>query len=264
MDLVSLLRVALRRWVILVPMLGLTVGCAFVLASSVEPDYEANATVLLIGTSNRTNTADVNPLEDLRPLNITAQALAIIMSDESVRQDLASGGNVASYAVNVQPDTPILRISARGGTPAAALGSRDALVDLLRNSLDAQQRSIDAPADTFIRAQTISTSAQARPINAARDRALVGVLALGAIASIAAAVMLDQLLSHRAGRPKRGRVAPRRDSIAEAPAVADSTATILLPPTDLLQVDDPIVDPGANDRVGDGVRSESVAGAHEP
>ncbi len=197
MDLLSLLRILVRRWMIFIPMLALTVACAYALSSSVKPDYEATAVVLLIGTGNPSATGENNPLEDLRPLNITAQALAIIMSDESVRQDLSDQGFDANYQVSVETDTPILALSARTGVRSSAIASRDALVDLLQTSLEAQQRNIGAPSARFITAQTISSSPGARPIHAARDRTLFGVLALGLAASVAAAVSIDQLLAQR-------------------------------------------------------------------
>lgn len=229
MDLLSLFQILARRWMIALPVFLLGSGVAFGVASNVEPDYEASAIVLLSG-SNPTGDSRVglNPLEDLRQLNITAQAMAIILTDATIEDDLRSRDIAADFAVSVTPNTPILTIDAQASSPPGALRSRDALVDILGQALEGQQQSVGAPANRLITPITISESSTARRIDAARNRAFFGLLALGAILAAGAAVFVDQVLPHRTRKPsiplRRDRAPADVDPHPPSPATAGDRA----------------------------------------
>ncbi|MDQ3932799.1 MAG: chain length determinant protein, partial [Actinomycetota bacterium] len=64
MDLVTFLRVLLRRWDVVLPGLLLTVVTVMAAGASVSPEYEAEGSVLLLGPATSTSSQGavaVNP-----------------------------------------------------------------------------------------------------------------------------------------------------------------------------------------------------------
>ncbi|MEZ5218831.1 MAG: LamG-like jellyroll fold domain-containing protein [Ilumatobacteraceae bacterium] len=197
MDVGTLIRILIRRWWVVLPLLGLTFGGAFWFSSSVEPAYQTKAAVLLIGPSIQGG-QEINPLAEVpRTLNTTAVAIALIVSDTEVRDELSSLGFVPTYTITVTPDTPIINVTVRSDSPEGALATLDSVVDFIRVKLDNEQSEFGSPEEQYIRTALLQRSSRAQALYGARDRVVLIVLGLGAALTAVVAVAINSLLAER-------------------------------------------------------------------
>ncbi|MGH9227706.1 MAG: lipopolysaccharide biosynthesis protein [Acidimicrobiales bacterium] len=238
-DLWASLGVIGRRWKITVPLVVLTVAAALATGSVISSNYEASASILLVGpagpdtaagTTTTTaapggsaTTATAAPVLDEREANplltlnqsliSTARATTEVISDQNTRQQLSEAGLSTDYEVTVAQKDPIMQLMVTAPQPTQALETLDALQNAILEDLNARQAQAGAPAQTHIQVQTLSTTERPRVLNAGRVRAQLVVVALGfavtAIAAFAAEAFAQRRFS--AG----GAAAPPRSTAEE-------------------------------------------------
>lgn len=193
MDLVTFLRILLRRWDVVLPGFLLTLVTTFAAGGSVTPAYEAQGSLLLFGPATGTSprgTAPINPYLNFNSsLESTAVIIAESMSSEEIVRQLADLGATAGYEVTATQKTPILTVSARGSSEAQVRHTAQLVLQRVQDELAARQQAAGAPANTLIRSQVLSpprVSVQAG--NKSRVMAAVAVLGLGTTVLLAFAV----------------------------------------------------------------------------
>ena len=128
MDILTLLKTIARRWMIVVPIVVVTLLVAFVVGTGTEPEYEADGTVLLVSGVRAPSSADSGAV-------VTAPVFAEALSSNEVSDRLRKGGVTVPYKVDVDPATSILRVTATSDDPAANIRTVEVVLDNLDEEL---------------------------------------------------------------------------------------------------------------------------------
>lgn len=218
MDLVSVARVARRRWQVVV--VGLVLTCVGVAALLVmPPTYEATSVLVLLAPSTPPPAtsptgsvpAAVNPYQAFdSSIAVTAGLMATQLTQPGVVDRLVRRGASPDYTVTTDPDTggPTVTITAKDRKPGTALATTRLVSTEFRRQLAASQIAAGAPKGSLISASVVVTPSRADPLVSGRNRALVAVLAIGLAISICAALAVDTLLMHRARKQAERNPAP--------------------------------------------------------
>ena len=288
MDLRSLIRLLIRRWAVVIPTIAITVFVGQEMLSSVEPEFEANGSILVLAppetaVSGTTGTSvdDVSPSSEVvsnpfaeisAALNTSAFALAQLATNEAERERITASGLSADYDVVVLSDGPILSITARAERPTQAVATAKAVMELIAERIDEREARIGVPPERRLDLEVLSTPTKASELTIARTRAIVATVALGIVATLGAGLLAESWATSemrvRSGRRGRGRLrrwsrrkrSPRARGARARPdqgnerspePVADETeaATIVLPP-------EPWASP--HDVLGRGVQTDLV------
>ena len=246
MDFLSVVRVVLRRWPIVLGALVLSALAAYMAASSVAPSYQAKGSALLVGPQGATVAGTEqpqldNPYTRLDNTTLVLAAVAVqIMDDSSIRESLRAEGAAPDYVVGRAEDgTPVLGVVATNTDPAVAVKTVDLVLDRLNDELDIRQAEAGAPADSRVRSIVVTRSDTAIEQLGGRIRAFLAVAALGVAASISLAFITEAIVQGRRRRsgeavpPTPGNAAPPTPEPVPSPVGEDlpsSPATVLQGP----------------------------------
>jgi hypothetical protein len=214
-DFVASVRVLLRRWYVVVPMLLLTVvGCvaAWLL---IAPTYVLKASVLFLNPAIATDpdTGVRNPYVDFGNLTIPARVVSDVMAQGHVREELVDQGAAPTYEVALEGSvSPLLMVNVQADSEAQALLTGELVVQRIGAELQRRQQALNAPPVTYITPEVISPPVEAHPTYASHLRAIAGILGLGGLLSVSAAFLVEAAFSSR-----------RRDEGASQVAVAGSS-----------------------------------------
>ncbi len=201
MDLLTALKILLRRWPVVLAGLVLTVFAVVQVGQIVKPTYEAKATVLF------KSPGAANPfLEFPQGLEVTADALIVVLQSPVGGKQLEAAGATANYSLE-RTNGPIVEITADGATSDSADGTVDLVVQALKDELKNYQAT--APADQMITVDAI-TEPTSQAKYGSRIRAQFAVGAIGLAATVAAGLAADALMRQR----QESRL--RRQALAEA------------------------------------------------
>jgi teichuronic acid exporter len=246
-DLWASLGVIGRRWKITVPLVLLTVAASLTVGSAISPDYEASASVLLVGPASANGATETtattapgnaqpqttapplaepesNPLLTLnQSLISTARATLEAISSQSTRRSLSEAGLSTDFEITVAQKDPIMQIVVTAPQAQQALETIDTLQNAVLEDLNARQEQAGAPTDTRIQVQTLSTS-EPRAINSGRVRAQLVVVALGfavtTIAAFAAEAFAQRRFSAGGGTDSVGSDTPHRPPVSAQPELS--------------------------------------------
>lgn len=218
MDFVASVRVLLRRWYVVAPLVLLTLGACALAWLRVAPTYVLTASVLLRNPSIQADpdSGARNPYVDFGNLAIPARVISDVMMQERVRAELSARGATTEY--EVAPDSssvvPLLIVEVKAASETMAVQTGELVVDRIGEELESRQRALGAPPMTFITPEVITPPVKAEPTYASRLRAVAGLLGVGALLSVAAAFLVEAVMS--------ARYAPQRQGLGE-PAVRTAT-----------------------------------------
>jgi capsular polysaccharide biosynthesis protein len=212
MDLWTAATALARRWYVVLPALALTVVLALRAADTVEPTYSAAASVLVVQTA-----PGENPYASFSAsVTITARALATAATGDEFAARVREEGGAGSYAVEVQQDAPLLSVTTTSGSADDAIALLSIVVAGIDEDLGARQTAAGVTNEVRLDADVLDMPAAAREQSTQRTRTLLGVLGLGFAGSIAAAFMVDSIVSgrgralrvaHEGGPPSHSRAA---------------------------------------------------------
>ncbi|WP_210502839.1 YveK family protein [Nocardioides xinjiangensis] len=189
---------ALRRWYVLLPLLGVTVLLVLTAGRGVQPEYDVTGATMLVPGRD---VPDVpNPYGGPAEANA---AVGIVLNSPEVRQAIADQGLVASYEVAPQSRSTVMNFQVRSDTPEAGIETGVAVFEQaakeLRDRQNAagirlsQQYSIDV-----LQAPSVSAAVTDGKL---RNMAVVGVL--GGALSLAIAVFFDDVVGLLRRRRRR-------------------------------------------------------------
>ena len=146
MDLLSLFQLTIRRWVVVVPVLLITFISLIWLATHRGTDYSMEGSYLLVASEV------IDPVESgLDPL-VVADVLDDLLSQQSVRSDLAAQGLSTTYTVDVgESGTLLLTVTA--DDPRVVVDTANALLEMMPELLEESF----GEAATTITAQPVTT-----------------------------------------------------------------------------------------------------------
>ena len=204
---------AIRRWYILIPLLAVTGWGAWVAGEGIHPEYEVQATAMLLPG---TTVSEVpNPYGGIDEAN---QAVAIVLSSAESLSQIAAQGLSTEYTVTPESRSNILRFSVRADDPETAVATGTALLDLVRNELSTRQDEAGVPSSSQIGIDVLAAPAVLDVVyeGKLRVQAIIGLL--GASIALVVAVLFDDIV----GLVKRRR--RRRADLDTAPKPVEDEA----------------------------------------
>jgi hypothetical protein len=194
-DLLSIVRKVWRYKLVTLPVILLTLCGAVYVVAIKEPVYEASSSYVMLNPpeppteeqiardpSLRNINAD-NPYARFSDQTVMVEVLSSRIGSESSRRALLKAGADPRYELARDSDfgfsSPIVKITARAASPAAAISSVKLVSKSLTRELDRMQRDVDAR--YRIKANQIDPPDHAELKASGQLRMLVGVMALGAV-----------------------------------------------------------------------------------
>lgn len=211
MDLGSAVRVLMRRWVVLVVGLVLTVGVAAYFYTQSRPRYQATANLILLLQPNARGTEGAGSPFLYLPNGLQVLAGIVVTGPDSreFRQDVASQGYVSQFEIGVLVGSPIMTVSVEGHDPGNVIATRDKVIEGLQVELATVQRDERTPVRQTAHTRVYANEAAPTPIQGNRTRGVLTVLGVGALLTLIAAFILDRgLLMLGDWRRRRGASAP--------------------------------------------------------
>ncbi|MCU1429530.1 MAG: hypothetical protein JWL83_3530 [Actinomycetia bacterium] len=232
MDLRTLLKILVRRWIVVVPTIVVAAIIGHQLLSTVKPTYEAKGALLLL-TPQAKKAAAVNPLNPnsaviqpgnpyllQAPLDKAALAFSEVMNDQRVKLGLAKQGFTKSYTVTVDQNAPILRVDTKDKRSRIAVETTKAVLEATVQQIAFRERAHTVPADQNIGTDILSSPTKATAINSAKTRALIAFIALGIAAVLSVALLVESWSQSTQNRRDRRRLTVASPSRVPVPAPA--------------------------------------------
>lgn len=209
MDLLTTIRILLRRWFVVVPALLVTAGGAYYAMQAVSPSYEATGAVVLIGPATagapvrgEPSPAQVNPyLEFGGALETTGEIVSRTLMSQVEVDKLFAEGATAVYEVGTGSEggSPIMNVIATDTDEAAAIKTVSIVVTEVRTELQRRQAAAGAPPSQFIRVENVTIPTKATRMAGSTMRAVAAVLALGLAFSCGLGFMAEAIAVRRGG-----------------------------------------------------------------
>lgn len=200
MDLLAVLRVAGRRWYILLPLLILSVVGAWTVSEQVKPAYELEGILTInvpyVASEEEANLLSGNVFLDY---NNTANIMAAIADSPEVRNMIKTAGSDPDY--DILAEGSVVTVGVSEGSPQQALATYRMIIETLDVRLDALQAQAAIPPAMRVQVADVLQSQGAQESLGNRQRVLLASVALGAILSIAICVFTDYLLTRRRAIP---------------------------------------------------------------
>ncbi|MBD3782028.1 MAG: hypothetical protein IE926_03580 [Micrococcales bacterium] len=203
--LIDTARLLLRRWLLVVLALVVSVGAGVVAVVVTPPTYQSRAQVLFLPpTSQPGIDGKVNPFLALgAALGVTADIVRLDVSDDTTRAELVARGAIENYEVVpylAENGGPILIVTAEGRRAQQTRDTVNQVVEVISRDLRSLQASADAPSGSFITATPLTETPKPERLykNQIRSAALAAPGAL--VLLLALIVVGDRMASARARR----------------------------------------------------------------
>jgi hypothetical protein len=224
MDLLSIARKIWRYKLVTLPVVLLTLcGVAYVVAVK-EPVYEASSSYILVNPPAPPTEEAIardpalsrinfeNPYTRFSDETVVGEVLASRMANESAQRALLKAGVDPRYEVEPASafgwSSPIVKITAQGGSPEVAVTSAKLVGQAITRELRQMQQAEGVDSKYRIKVRQVDAPDGA-PLRASGQlRMLAGVLALGAVLLFVVVSVADALTTLRGER--MGRAAPSR------------------------------------------------------
>jgi hypothetical protein len=261
MDLLSIVRKVWRYKVVALPVVLLTLCGAVYVVAVKEPVYEASSSYVMLNPPEPPTEEEIardpslrgikadNPYARFSDQTVVVAVLANRMGSESTRRALLEKGADPRYEVARDSEfgfsTPIVKITAEGGSPAVATTSAKLVGNALIRELDRLQQGIDPR--FRIKPNEVDPPDRAELKASGQLRMLVGVFGLGALLLFIVVSVADALTTLRSA--PGGRAAPSPLAVTDEPWTAyDGRAAgpSALEPEDWSEFDD---EPAGSDQL---------------
>jgi hypothetical protein len=218
MDVLSLLRLVVRRWRVTAPAAVLTLVALVAATRLSSPTYEATGSVVLLSPPDAPGVdaapgaappLDVgqNPFTRYDDLSVVADIVARVMDSDSRREAFVPQG-VTDYevVVNQFQRGPVVDVTASGSSPEEAIHSTETVLTELDTVLAELQLAEGADPEYFITSAPLDPPSSATAVYGSTVRVAIGTLAVGALGTLGLAVLSEALARRRAvvrGGPDR-------------------------------------------------------------
>jgi capsular polysaccharide biosynthesis protein len=224
MDLLSIARKIWRYKLVTIPVVLLTLCGAIYVVAVKQPVYEASSSFVLINPPAPPTAEDIardpslgridsdNPYTRFADQSVVVEVLASSIISPSAKRTLVKAGADPRYTVapvsKFGYSSPIIQITAQGGTPQAAMRSAKLVTAAVTRELDHMQRAEGVNPKYQIRTRQLDVPDSAELRASGQLRMLVAVLGLGVVLLFVVVSAADALSTLRAERA--GRSSPRR------------------------------------------------------
>jgi hypothetical protein len=199
MDLLGAIRIAIRRWYILAPLVVLSVFGSLAVRDQIQPSYEIDGVLPIVAPFVSTQeAADQLARNNFLDLGATSAVMASLGDSAEIRQVVEERGGDPDYEIASASGALTIAISTDGAE--RALATYRLVGEELRVRLDALQGSTGVPAAFRVSISDALEPAGAVASTSDRKRAVLASLTLGLVVSLATCVFADHLLSQRRRR----------------------------------------------------------------
>lgn len=229
MDLGSLVGVLLRRWVVVLLGLVMTVGLSLFLYTSIPPSHQATARILLLLPANAQSSGEVeqigSPFLYLPPgLTVLARVVVSAPASREFLAEMEAKGLTSAFEVGVDFTEPIISVSVEGQSPDRVLATRDAVLDAIEAELLRVQTEVQTPTQQFAQAKIFATEDTPELLSGSRTRGSLSAVVAGGLVTLLVTLAVDrriQLLKGRRTKSANNQVEDVADEDAtKTPAVA--------------------------------------------
>lgn len=206
MDLLQLLKLLVRQWVVVLLTLLTTAAAAIGLSGQVQPEYNADGSVVLLSSVRPDGAVSaLNPWERFgTSQQVAAQALLSVMRSEAFDRRAAAAGITDEFDVLISPTGggAIIDLSVKGKDNQAVVAELSLLKDALQKELAGLQERSGAPPNSWLTADVLSFPLEATVLTGSKKRAIAGIGLLGTAIAVGLALISDGHVSRRP-RPQR-------------------------------------------------------------
>jgi hypothetical protein len=233
-DLLQLLRVVRRWWVVVVPMLLATTILTWVVVDRVPVYRQAEGKIIIesprLSAEGAPSGSPAGPTENPfavydPSLSIVGTVVAEVLDDAAMRDRLAELGASQDYSIESEDlwDAPILSVHAVSRQADVAVQTVQIVTSAVQEELLDQQEAAGADPGSYVTARALITSEHTTLLYGGRVRSGLVCLVLGGGSTILAALALDRRRRRRLVPeldPPVGHGAGRRSTEAASPAAS--------------------------------------------
>lgn len=234
MDFWNSLIVLARRWYIVAVGLLLTLGGAVGVNALIAPSYTAvGSLVLAVPPNLPERAASSNPYLAYGNLAVAAKVVASGMNQPSVVREQRSKGATGDFVVDLDPErtSPIITVNSTAKTAADAIKTVEVVTAGVQQLLADRQKSLGAPQNTWITANSVVVPEEANRAMGSRLRAVSAALVIGVIGTLTLAFAVEGMAQGRSGPAPAGpSVVPPYNPPPPAPPVVPPPAPPPPPP----------------------------------
>ena len=207
-----------------------TAAVAVQVTDRVVPEYRTSGSVLFLAPNleGDTQPGSQNPyLLSSGSLRSTTAVVAQVVSSDPSRSAAAGAGASAAYAVELSADnTPVLIITAIGGSPESVQNTVEVVFGAVERELKALQDTAAVPTDQQITSRVLINPDVVVELEGSEKRTAAVILGLGFVASATLAVMVESLVDLRRRRRRlaadiaafeRGEAKPSNEEVGLLP-----------------------------------------------
>lgn len=201
MDFWNSLKVLARRWYIVAAGLLVTLVLAVGVNALISPTYTAVGSLVLAVPPNLPERASAaNPYLAYGNLAVAARVVASGMNQPSVVREQRSKGATGDFVVDLDPErsSPIITVNSTARTAAEAIKTVEVVTQGVQQLLADRQKSLGAPQNTWITANSVVVPEEANQAIGSRLRAVSAVLVLGGIGTLTLAFAIEGMAQGRA------------------------------------------------------------------
>jgi len=212
MDAVTAALICLRRWYVFLPVLLVAITLAFSAAGDSTATYTAEGQLVVLpdasGLAGRTDappdTVSANPYARVGGARLLAAVLKNNLVGAQTRQAITQAGGLPGYTAVVDPDYPIITVSAVGSTPRQAQRTVDRVVRAADPLTRQLQEDVSAPTSELYAATRSTPTTIVAVASASGVKVAITYIILGLAVAGVLAVLTDVVLAQMSRRARRG------------------------------------------------------------
>jgi capsular polysaccharide biosynthesis protein len=209
MDLWDVVRLMLRRWLVAVPMLILTVAGTAWVGLTVKPDYTAQGNISLLPPSLEEATVagksrTVNPWDT----DSLTGAVAVRLRSKALHDSLVAEGYSGVFEADKDLQFPsVVTIKVTAPTEQQATATARRLLQMVTEEVERQQSAYHLRPGEEITTTVIDDGSNVETATGKIKRALIVVFGIGFVLTMTATVCVDAVVRWRARRAAGGALA---------------------------------------------------------
>lgn len=230
MDVVDLMRILLRRWYLVLPVVSLVAVAAFTYSDRIEPEYNASGSMVLLPPASVApeESLIINPWQSIGT-DATVAALSVVVQSESFAQGVATEVGVApgdtfSYEVLAEDRSAVVTVEATAESAEQAIQAASIVKAGIQAELDVVQEEYGIPAELRTTFRTLDEPGLSEVLYPGQLQVRIAGLAAGLLLALVIALLGDRVLFW-VGRRRRERAAAAAEAAAvDEPAAATAAA----------------------------------------
>jgi capsular polysaccharide biosynthesis protein len=202
MDLWDVVKLIVRRWIVSVPLLLLTVAALVWTASAVSPNYTAEGNILMLPPTTELNSTDgeertVNPWDT----DSLTGAVITLLRNQSLHGQLAAEGYDATWEAGRDVQFfSVINIEVTSPSPGEAQATIERLSEVVAHEVNARQQGYGLTDGQMVGTVTLGAGENVAIARGNQMRAMIVVFLAGLILTVGLTIGYDALLRARAGK----------------------------------------------------------------